>query len=171
MNIKNIILIGFMGTGKTKVGKLLAKRLGRKFYDSDKLIEEREGKKISLIFQEKGEAYFRWLETQVIAELSSIPEGTAVIATGGGVVLNETNLGYFRQHGVIIALMASPEEILQRVSADKNRPLLQVDDPLGEIKRLLAERSPLYAKADLSVDTDRITPPEVVDKIITLLGH
>ncbi len=160
----NIILTGFMGTGKSIVSRKLAKRLGMSYLDTDELIEKREGIKISAIFQEKGEEYFRQLETQAIKEVASLDNH--VISSGGGVVLREENVTALKKNGFIICLSANPEVILQRTANNRNRPLLEVDDQKKRIKELLKIRKPFYDKADFNIDTSSLSSEEVVEKIV-----
>lgn len=164
-----IILTGFMGTGKTSVGRELCRKLGYQFIDTDMLIEEREGIPISLIFKKKGEDYFRKLEQLVIEEVSQ--RNNVVIATGGGVIKNKKNVENLGRRGIIIWLKAEPEIILKRVMTEGGkRPLLEVEEPLEEINKLLTERLPLYKQADASVDTNYITPEETAQEIMEMLG-
>jgi 3-dehydroquinate synthase len=164
-----IVLTGFMGTGKTSVGREISRKLGYRFVDTDVLIEEREGCAISVIFKEKGENYFRKLE-QVVVEVVS-KEKNVVIATGGGVIKNRTNVENLRRKGIIIWLKASPEIILKRIMTEGGkRPLLEVEEPLNEVNKLLNERIELYEQGDTSIDTDYITPDEAAEEIIEKLG-
>jgi len=164
-----IVLTGFMGTGKTSVGLELSKTLGYEFIDTDVLIEEREGMPISLIFKKKGEDYFRKVEQNTVEEVSKMDK--AVIATGGGVINNSTNVKNLGKGGVLIWLRADPEIILRRVMLEGGkRPLLDVEEPLREINKLLAERAGLYQQADASVDTNYITPREAAHEIMERLG-
>lgn len=162
--MKNIVLTGFMGTGKTEVGRLLARRLGYKFIDADSMIEEEQKMPITEIFKRFGEPYFRDVESEVIKRLSEMER--VVISTGGGVVMREENMTNLRKKGVIICLMASPETIFERTKDDTSRPLLQVKDPLQRIRELLNFRRPYYEKADIMIDTDGKTPEEVAEEII-----
>lgn len=161
---KNIVLIGFMGTGKSSVGKIVAKRLNLKFLDIDSIIEKTTGMKISEIFARFGERRFRDLESEVVKLVSS-KEG-AVISTGGGVVVREKNIETLKRTGVVFWLKASEETIYERVKDCKDRPLLQVENPLQKIRELLKKRTPLYEKADFMIDTDGALPEEVAEKII-----
>lgn len=162
--MKNIVLVGFMGTGKSVVGKRLAKELKIKFISTDDIIEEREGRPISEIFAASGEPYFRKVEKGVVREVSEMDN--VVIATGGGVVLDEENIVNLKKKGILICLTASPELIYERTKKYKTRPLLDVDDPVFKIKELLKVRAPYYAKADYQIDTSNKTVEEVVAKII-----
>ena len=164
-----IVLTGFMGTGKTSVGKELGKKLGYKFIDTDVLIEVREKKPISLIFKEKGEDYFRKIEQAVVKEVSRM--NNIVIATGGGVIKNKSNMENLGRRGIIIWLQADPGIILKRVMLEGGkRPLLEVEEPLKEIDKLLTERTPLYMQADVPVDTNYITPEETAEEVMELLA-
>lgn len=162
-NISNIILVGFMGTGKTSVGIRLAEVLGMTFVDTDDLIEKDSGMIISDIFSKHGEDYFRDLESKVAEEISK--QKKQVIATGGGIIRREKNIENFRQTGILFCLDASPETILERTSGDNHRPLLQVDDPISRIHNLLKERDPLYAKADYRINTSDLSIDQVADRI------
>ncbi|MBI5409225.1 MAG: 3-dehydroquinate synthase [Nitrospirae bacterium] len=163
-----IVLTGFMGTGKTSVGKELSRKLGYRFVDTDVLIEEKEGSPIPLIFKEKGENYFRNLEQDSVKEASMMRD--VVIATGGGVIKNRKNVENLGRDGIIIWLKADPEIILKRVMLEGGkRPLLDVEEPLNEINNLLSERIKLYEQADTSVDTNYITPQETAHEIIDRL--
>lgn len=163
----NIVLIGFMGTGKSAVGRKLAKKLGMRYLDTDQMIEEREGCRIFKIFQEKGEEYFRQVESRLIREVAL--RDNCVIATGGGVVLREENMLALRKNGLIICLSADPETIWKRTENDQERPLLKCKDPKRRIEKLLKMRKPYYQKADFTIDTSRLTDEEVAERIIEVL--
>ncbi len=144
----NVVLIGFMGAGKSTIGKILAEKLEKRFIETDDLIEEKAEKSIPKIFEEEGENRFREYEKKVIKEITAI--GDAVISCGGGVVLNSENIKRLKKKGVVVLLTASLEEILQRISEDTNRPLMSTD-----LRALLKERAPLYASAaDITVNTE-----------------
>lgn len=160
----NLVIIGFMGTGKSTLGRVLAGELGYEFIDTDQIIEKDYGKKIPQIFQEEGEAFFRSLENKLAHKLSE--SDRKVIATGGGWVLNPENLRLSRTNGFIISLLARPEVIYERTKHETNRPLLCGADPLFEIRRIMAERESLYQDADLLVDTSRGTPVELIGGVI-----
>lgn len=162
--MKSIVLTGFMGTGKTAVGKTLAHKLGCAFIDVDAEIEKEQKTTITNIFKEHGELKFREIESEMIKKLSEIEN--AVISTGGGAVLRQENMDNLRKNGVIVCLMASPETILKRICNNNDRPLLQVEDPLQKIKGLLEFRKPYYEKADIMIDTNGKNPIEVAEKII-----
>lgn len=160
----NIILAGFMGSGKTSVGRELARRIGTDFVDTDDLIVEAEGRCIASIFREEGEAYFRRLEQRVVAEVAS--RRGVVVSTGGGVIENPENVKALKAAGVMVWLRTEPEVILKRTMTEGGtRPLLNVDEPLKEIQRLLKKRTPLYMEADLVLDTSYITVGEAVDDL------
>ncbi|MGA1846743.1 shikimate kinase [Deferribacter abyssi] len=165
----NIYLIGFMGTGKTTVGKILAKKLGKKFYDLDELIEKKVGKTIRDIFIDDGEEQFRKIETEVLKDVAAGRD--YVIATGGGLLTTVGNYEVMKESGVVITLAASAESIYERLKDDKSRPLLMVDNVIDEIKRLMFERAPLYIKADYIVDTSDVPPEKVVDEIMEFLDE
>src|SRR5688572_8881300 len=152
MKAGNLFLVGLMGAGKTTVGRLLARRLKLRFYDSDQEIARRCGVKIPVIFEIEGEAGFRSREQQVIAELA-VQEGI-VLATGGGAVLADENRRLLASGGTVVYLNARPEDLYERVRQDRHRPLLATADPLARLRELHAERDPLYrAVADLVIDT------------------
>jgi shikimate kinase len=144
-NRRNIYLVGLMGAGKTTVGRQLAKRLGRPFYDSDHEIVERTGVPIPTIFEIEGEDGFRRREAQTIAELSDAQN--IVLATGGGVVLNPENRRRLHDTGWVVYLNVPPTMLYERTRHDRNRPLLQVADPLARLEELYAIRDPLYRDA------------------------
>ncbi|GAB6099049.1 shikimate kinase [Halanaerocella petrolearia] len=162
--MNNIVLVGFMGTGKSAVGQKLATRLDYKFVDLDHKIVEEDGREISDIFAEEGEDFFRDLETEVTAKVAQ--DANQVIATGGGVVLREENISNLKQNGILILLEATPEEILERTENDDNRPLLDVEDPLAKIKSMLAVREEKYDCTPYQIDTTELSINEVVEKII-----
>lgn len=161
----NIVLTGFMGTGKTAVGKKLAKELGMQYVDTDVMIEEDTGMSISKIFKKFGEVRFRDLETKTVKCVARLDN--FVISTGGGVVLKEENIDELEQNGVIICLSASPEVILERTSQNKKRPLLaEVEDAKKKIEELLEYRRLFYKRADLTIDTSELDTHTIVRKII-----
>ncbi len=161
--LTNVVLTGFMGTGKTVVGKSLAEKLNYGFVDTDRLIEQEAGQSISQIFRHSGEAYFRRVEKDVIRKLSG-REGL-VVAVGGGAVLDPENRASLRRQGLLVCLGAQPRTILSRLRGQKDRPLLDTSNRFGEIQRLLRHRLPFYDKADYIVQTDRTSVPQIVRKI------
>ncbi len=164
----NIILVGFMGSGKTVVGKALAEDLDLDYVDSDDVIELEEKRKISEIFAVSGEPYFRKVEKEVIKKLSLGDK--QVIATGGGVMVDEENRKNLKQKGKIVYLKTSPDSIWQRVRNETHRPLLKVENPKTRIKDLLDKREPYYQKADIIIDTSALSVKEVVEEIKRKLG-
>ncbi|MBU4312398.1 MAG: shikimate kinase [Candidatus Omnitrophica bacterium] len=164
--MKNITIVGFMGTGKTVVAKRLAEKLGREFLELDAVIVEREGMPIKEIFEKKGEPYFRRIEKEVVKETSE--KQGLVISAGGGAIIDEENYRNIKKNSIIICLEASPDTILKRTKGNVCRPLLNVPDPKKEIEELLQKRAPYYKKADHSVNTDNLTIEQVVEKIIPL---
>jgi shikimate kinase len=167
--MRNITLVGFMGTGKTTVGRILARKLGYRFIDVDDEIEREQGVTISHIFSEMGEPYFRQLERGLIKTLS-LKEGL-IISAGGGAVVDERNIEAMKQGGALVCLTATPDEIMKRVGNSSNRPLLQVPDPMAKIMELLSKREPFYLKADIIVDTTMKTPEEVAGEVIRLTSR
>ncbi len=164
----NITLVGFMGTGKSIVGKHLAKRLKMGYIDLDEIIEKKENRPISQIFTQEGEEYFRRIENQVTEELSKL-EGY-VISTGGGVVLEEENVKFLRKKGVIVCLKAAPEIIWERTKNNQERPLLEgFSDKKKRIKELLKERTPFYNQADIIIDTSSCLVSQTVERIVKIL--
>ncbi|MCM8804866.1 MAG: shikimate kinase [Candidatus Omnitrophica bacterium] len=165
---RNIVLIGFMGTGKTEVGMLLAEKLNMKFVDTDKLIEEKEKDRIIRIFQVKGEEYFREVEEEVIEEVSNYKN--CVIATGGGAVIREKNYLNLKKNGILICLTATPEEIYKRTIPKKDRPLLMKSkNVIATIKEMLEMRKPYYQKADYTIDTTNKKVEIIVNEIIDII--
>jgi len=165
----NLVLVGFMGTGKTEVSKEFAERTGMRYLSIDKMIEEREGMSISDIFKEKGEEYFREVEKSIIKEVSSM-EGV-VIDAGGGVVLDDENMENLNNSGVVICLKARPEVILDRVDNKTDRPLLNVKDKLAKINEILDSRRIYYDKIEKSIDTSDLTIDEVVEQVKSLVKY
>ena len=167
MTDKNIVLVGFMGTGKTSVGKILAKKTGRQVVDIDHCIEDAQKRRIADIFEREGEAYFRSLEKEMIRKVSA--GRSQVITTGGGAVMDQENLSLLRSGGLLIELTAKPETIHARVKGTRNRPLLKAPDVLGRIRRMLEERGPYYAKADWHFFTDGLSAEQVAEAIVKRL--
>lgn len=153
-----------MGTGKTSTGRVLARKLGTRFIDTDTLIEKEAGIQIWEIFEKFGEAHFRGLERQIVKKVTE--EEGIVIAVGGGAIVNPANLADLKRHGIVVSLTASLDVILSRVERNLDRPLLKVEDKLGKIKELIAVRAPFYEKADITVDTDCKNPEQVADEIL-----
>jgi len=162
--MKNIYLLGFMGSGKTSVGKRLAEKKNMTFIDLDEKIEESEGMSIAEIFAGKGEEYFRDVEKKVLKELSAMD--SCIVATGGGAVMDPENLQTMKDSGVTVSLLASPEIVHERVKNSNLRPLLNVENPIDEIKKLMFERAAFYIKSDIIVDTSDLSVDEAADEII-----
>jgi shikimate kinase len=167
MQKTNIVIIGFMGTGKSTVAKLLAQELKLPYVETDLCIEAKEQTSISDIFQTKGEAYFREVETAVIREVSQ--RKGVIISTGGGAVLKQENINFFKKIGTLFCLTANADEIYQRLAKDTTRPLLQTSNPREKIKDLLELRQPFYAKADHQIETTGIAPEQIVQTIKRIL--
>jgi shikimate kinase len=162
----NLVLVGFMGSGKTATGKLAAKALGFQFLDTDQLIVDRARRQIPDIFASEGEAYFRELETGVIVSLGHLRR--CVIATGGGAVLSGENRRLLRALGFVVCLKAREEVLFERVSRNEKRPLLQTENPLQTLRDLLAKRAEAYAEAaHWSLDTSDMGHPAVVDAVVS----
>jgi len=162
--IQNIALIGFMGTGKSSVGQVLAHQLGFTFLDTDQLIETSEGRTISRIFEEDGEPSFRALEAGITRNLEHLRHH--VISTGGGLPVNPDNLASLKSHALVVCLWASPEKIWERVRHQAHRPLLHDPDPLGRIRTLLSAREPAYRLADVLINTELRSVKEVVQQVM-----
>ena len=162
---RNIYLVGLMGAGKTTVGRQLAKRLGRPFFDSDHEIVERTGVPIPTIFEIEGEEGFRRREAQAIAELSN--EHGIVLATGGGAVLSPENRNCLRETGWVAYLQVPPVMLYERTRHDRNRPLLRVEDPLSKLEELYAVRDPLYREvAHVIVDGSHLVASGIVQYLL-----
>jgi shikimate kinase len=161
---RNIVLCGFMGTGKSSVGRLVAEQLRFAFLDTDHVIEARAGKPITEIFAEQGEAAFREMEEKVVKEVST--RERTVISTGGGLVVNPENMASLKQHALVVCLWASPASIHTRVKNQNHRPLLQDPEPLEKITKLLAERAPFYKQADVLLNTEIRSPREVAQQVL-----
>jgi shikimate kinase len=170
--MKNIVLIGFMGTGKTTVGRILASRLNRQFIDVDNKIETNCGMPVNEIFKMKGEAFFR--EQEELAIKDFLPQGNAVVATGGGAVVSAINVANLKKHGFLVCLTANADSIVGRIGTDATRPLLCAPNKEEVVAKLLAERTCYYQTADFAVDTSGLTPEETAEEIIGFLqrsGH
>ena len=167
---KNLILIGPMGAGKSSIGKKLAKQLNKKFYDCDRIIEERTGVAITTIFELEGEEGFRERETKILEELTL--KQNAVIATGGGVILKTENIDLISDNNIVVYLKASVESQIKRTRHDKKRPLLQTDDRHATLKALAESRNSLYSKiADITVDTNKQTISSSLEKLTSQLRN
>ena len=168
--MKNVVLIGFMGTGKTSVGRLLAARLGCAFHDLDHKIEEKYGMSIPAMFREHGESYFRAREKEAVR--AAAQRANLVIATGGGTVKDPENVTLLRRRGILVALTADVDTILQRTATRGRRPVLDhadAGDRRAAVMQLLAERRHIYEDADITVDTSGRSPLEVAERILQAL--
>ena len=161
--MKNIVIVGFMGTGKTVIAKRLAEEMKRSYVSTDDLIEKKENRTIRAIFREEGEPYFRGVEKEVIKEVAS--RDNQVIDAGGGVVLDSENIDILKKTGIMVCLWAQPKTIYERTREYGHRPLLNVEDPEGKIKELLDCRRPFYEKADHHIDTTELNIDEIVSRI------
>ena len=161
--IHNLALVGFMGTGKSTIGRVVAEHLQFGFVDTDDLIEERLGRSISDIFAREGEAAFRQYEKHALEGLSR--QRHLVIAAGGGLAADPANMESLKAHALVFWLVASPETILERVQTQTHRPLLQGPDPLAKIRALLAAREPAYRQADVFIHSGLRAPREVAQQI------
>ena len=167
--VSRVVLVGFMCSGKTTVGRLLADRLGWEFIDFDETIERKENRRIAEIFREQGEAHFRGLEAQLTEALGGVEN--VVLAPGGGWVTQPASVQRLRQGSVFVWLRVQPETVYarQRVQSAVERPLLAVEQPLDTIRMILADRVGLYGQADQTVDTDGRDPEDVAEEIAGLL--
>jgi shikimate kinase len=165
---RNIALIGFMAVGKSAVGRNLAKRLQRRFVDLDRLIEKAEEKKVPEIFAAKGEAYFRQLEKRTLVEI--LRKTGQVIATGGGIVMDDDNLNLLREQTTLIRLTAPIDTLLARAGNGSKRPLLKGADRRLRVEELMRQRESKYAQAHFTVETNNLTMAQVVDKIVVRLN-
>ena len=164
----NIFFVGLMGAGKTTIGKLLAKKLKKTFYDTDHEIEKKLGVKVSVIFELEGEEGFRKRETQMIDELTNKKD--IILATGGGAVLSEENRRLLKERGKVIYLNAKPQHLAKRMAFDKDRPLLQKGNILETLNNLYQERHPLYlGVSSFVVDTGQQKTQTIINKIEALL--
>ena len=166
---KNIVLIGLMGTGKSAIGRTIGKKLGRRFIDTDRFIERKLGKTIPELFEQEGEVRFRLIEKEIIKKVSQYIG--IVIATGGGVIKDPDNFKHLKESGWIIALYASPETIYKRIEGKRIRPLLlNQEDPLQVLEKIMEDRKSMYAQADFHIDTENKEINEIADEIVNLLN-
>ncbi|MDX1971695.1 MAG: shikimate kinase [Candidatus Sumerlaeia bacterium] len=170
MSQRCVVLTGMMGAGKTEVGELLAENLGYTFIDTDHLIEKRAKKKITQIFEEHGEEFFRDMESEVIQSL--VGTKNAVVSVGGGACIREVNRLVFKGLGHVVYLKASARELYYRLKNDTTRPLLRVENPQEAFKTLLAEREKFYTDAaNITIDTEHLSIDEVTDELIDHLAR
>ncbi|HEX9142772.1 MAG TPA: shikimate kinase [Candidatus Binatia bacterium] len=165
---QNIALIGFMAVGKSAVGRTLARKLKRRFVDLDKVIEKAEGIKVRDIFEQKGEVYFRQREKEALAQI--LERHGQIIATGGGVVLDQENVKLLRDKALLICLAASTDVLLKRAGHGGKRPLLKGSNRKERIEEILRQRANHYAQAHACVETSDLSVDEVVQQIVTLLN-
>ena len=166
---KNIVLVGLMGSGKSTIGRTIAKRLSRRFIDTDRYIERKSGKTIAEIFGIDGENKFRAFEKEVIKKISQYVG--IVIATGGGALKDPDNFHFLKESGWIIALYASPATLYKRIAGKRVRPLLlDEEDPVQKLEEISNDRKTMYAQADFQVDTEGKEIDQITDEIISLLN-
>ena len=167
-NTQNITLTGFMGTGKSTIGELLARRLGRQFVDMDALIEQREGRPIPQIFTDSGEPHFRQLEADLCRELAG--QQNLVIATGGGALIPAENLRVMAAGGPVVCLDCEPQELWRRIGQSEDRPMLADNDAdrFSRLQALLAQRSPAYARIEYHLDVTHLSPLEAVEQLVKI---
>ncbi len=163
-HIRNLAIAGFMGVGKSTVGRLVAAQLHHDFLDTDDVIESRSGRSITDIFAQQGEAVFRQMERDLVAELVSRQK--TVISTGGGLIVDPANLASLKQHALVVCLWATPEAIWERLQHQHHRPLLDDPDPLAVIRRLLAERGPFYRQADVLIGTEGRSSKDIAQHLV-----
>lgn len=165
--MKNIILIGYMGCGKTTVGKNIAKLTKHIFTDTDELIVAQQNRSISDIFEKDGEDAFREMETALLEKMIADGNDSLVISTGGGMPVREENQKLLRQLGTVIYMRVKPETVYERIKGDTTRPLLQCDNPLERIREMIKSRGPAYeAAAEFIIDVDNLTQQEAAEEII-----
>jgi len=165
--MKNIYLVGFMGTGKSAVGKALSRVFKKKLVEVDKLIELKENRSINRIFKESGEAYFRGLENKVLKAISK--RKNVIVSCGGGIVINKENIKIMKQTGIMVCLFAKPKVILERLKGKINRPLLRVRNPEAKIRELLKQREIFYEQASYKIDTSCLSVKGAAQEIIRIL--
>ncbi len=165
----NLILIGFMGSGKSAVGLKLSKRLQMKYTDTDDLVEAVAGLSVADIFDEYGEAYFRRLESEAVRKVSLLEKH--VISTGGGVVLRPSNMESLKRGGILFCLSATAEEIWARVRTQEHRPLLKEPDSLEEIREMLSARAPYYSATDYTIQTTGLSVEQVTNEIVEVFEY
>ena len=165
---KNIVLIGFMGCGKSLTSKKLAETLNRQVISTDKLVEKKEGQSIEEIFEKSGEGYFRRIEKEIIKEIAD--QSGIIIDCGGGVALDDENMANLKKNGQVIYLSASPESIYSNIKHRSHRPLLNVVDPELKIAELLEERKSYYEKADATINADHKTINQIAEDVLKVIA-
>ncbi len=168
MSEKSIVLVGFMGSGKSLTSKKLAETLGWDMVSTDELIVKREGRAIADIFKDSGESYFRKIEKDIVFEVSQ--QSGIIVDCGGGVVLDSENMANLKKNGTIFYLSASPEYIYQNIKDQTHRPLLRVDDPQAKIAELLGARQSYYARADVIIDANKPID-QIAEEILRILEN
>lgn len=168
MKNKNVVLIGFMGAGKSLISNKLANMLNLDVISTDAIIKKQEGREIARIFEESGEAYFRELERKTVVNIKD--RKNTIIDCGGGVVINPDNVADLKKNGLLIYLKASAETIYKRIKGHKHRPLLNVTSPKQSIEDLLTKREPFYSQADYVIETDEKTLNEICDEILRIIN-
>lgn len=166
---KNIVLVGLSGSGKSTLGNILSSLSGYALVDTDAIIVKLQNRSINNIFEKNGEEFFRTLETQVSKEISAFDK--QIISTGGGIVLKEKNLEYLKQNGVVFYLKTSVNTLLKRLEGDNTRPLLKTDDVKKKLENMLEIREKLYEKADVTIETDKLTPEETAKEILRIYNE
>lgn len=166
---KNIVLVGLSGSGKSTLGNILSSLSGYALVDTDAIIVKLQNRSINNIFETNGEEFFRTLETQVSKEISAFDK--QIISTGGGIVLKEKNLKYLKQNGVVFYLKTSVNTLLKRLEGDNTRPLLKTDDVKKKLENMLEIRGKLYEKADVTIETDKLTPEETAKEILRIYNE
>lgn len=167
--MKNIVLVGMMGAGKTTIGELLATKLNRELKDIDRVIEQEQKKSIIEIFTDDGEEAFRQLESETIEKFSNMSD--LIISTGGGALEKANNLSNLQKNGIIIYLKADIEELFKRVKNETQRPLLKEQDPLEVIKKLIKKREKFYLMANITIITDNKSPEKITEEIIKAIKN
>lgn len=166
---KNIVLVGLSGSGKSTLGNILSSLSGYALVDTDAIIVKLQNRSINNIFETNGEEFFRTLETQVSKEISAFDK--QIISTGGGIVLKEKNLEYLKQNGVVFYLKTSVNTLLKRLEGDNTRPLLKTDDVKKKLENMLEIRGKLYEKADVTIETDKLTSEETAKEILRIYNE
>jgi len=165
--MKSIILVGYMGCGKTTVGKIIEKFTGHTFVDTDEMIAAQQGRSIGDIFKQDGEPAFRVMETALLEEMTADGSGGLVISTGGGMPVREKNRKLLRQLGTVVYIRVKPETVYERIKGDTTRPLLQCENPMERIREMIKSRGPAYEEAaEFVIDVDNLTQQEAAEEII-----
>ncbi len=162
-------MVGLSGSGKSTLGNILSSLSGYALVDTDAIIVKLQNRSINNIFETNGEEFFRTLETQVSKEISAFDK--QIISTGGGIVLKEKNLEYLKQNGIVFYLKTSVNSLLKRLEGDNTRPLLKTDDVKKKLENMLEIRGKLYEKADVTIETDKLTPEETAKEILRIYNE